>query len=131
MLYLALSRDAGKILVSQKSILFDNKAYALQTVQKLGNELASSVPLHFYGRILVSWYTQERGDAVSPYATALGATGPHDGDVLLGPYVEIQNRHFKAQTCQGTQGHNHSTSKQNVKVSGRPGFKRKNKLNLQ
>lgn len=91
----------------------------------MGNEPASSVPLHFHGRILISWYTQEQGEAVSPYATALGVTGPHDGDVLLGPYVEIQNRHFKAQTCQGTQGQNQSTSKQNVKVSGRPGFKNK------
>lgn len=121
MLYIALSRDTGKIPASWKSILFDNKAYAFQTVKKLGNEHASSVPLHFHGRVLFSWYTQEQGHAVSPYATEPGVTGPHDGDELLGPYAEIQNRHFKAQTCQGIQGQNHSTPKQNVKVSGRSG----------
>ena len=40
------------------------------------------------------------GDAVSPYTTLLGGTGPHEKDTLLGPYAEVQIRLLRAQTWQ-------------------------------
>lgn len=40
------------------------------------------------------------GEAAYPYVTALGASGPHDGDMLLRPYVEVQNRLSRAEACQ-------------------------------
>lgn len=40
-------------------------------------------------------------NAVSPYTTTLlGVTGPHEEDMLLGPYAEVQIRLLRAQTCQ-------------------------------
>lgn len=39
-------------------------------------------------------------EAVSHYEIVHIVSGPHEEDMLLGPYAEVQIRLYRAQTCQ-------------------------------
>lgn len=89
--------------VSWKHILVNNRAYTLKAVlrkKKSGNVLTSSISLHFHEKALVSWNTQVHREAVSHYEIVHIVSGPHEEDMLLGPYAEVQIRLYRAQTCQ-------------------------------